>query len=330
MTDTLSTTIRYHDGMRFNIAPNGKRFVCKFMEPGFVSYKDVGGRLELLRKETLDRCMASIVGQPLIIGHTDVTRDNREELEHAVIDSWTYNAEDGWYYVEGPRPSDRACELIRCGWKPSSGYVVTRLLPGGMDHGIRYDQEIADLEFNHLAIVERPRYAGSDFRLNSQNMNIVKFLKKLVTRENGADGQPVETVKMEPTDISAETEIDIDGQKVRLNELFQTHLAETVASFTASPEDAFEVSGKMVTMGELVGAYRKKAARDNEQKLVADKLIADKAAADKAAADAEAAKGRENFQLLQGARLTPPKIDGGFSTTSNSLKEKCERGSKRY
>ena len=331
MSTIVATTLRRLDLERFNLAPNSRDFDCKFLEPGFVSYRDVpGGKLELLKKETIDRCMNSVIGTPLIIGHTDVDDTNRAELEQGVVKEWYFNSQDGWYYVKGTVDTEKAQELIKCGHKPSCGYRVVGLQVGGVDHGIRYDQEISDLEFNHLAIVERPRYAGSDFRLNSlvsnpTNMNVFKFLKKLVTRENDADGKPVESTKMEATEISAEAELTIDGKQVRLNSLVEAYKA---AQAVVSPEDALEIDGKQVTIAELADAHRKVAARGNaapaapagetdEQKLAREKLEKE-----------TRENGQSAFFALHSARIAPK--EGTYSTTAGSLKEKCELGSKRY
>ena len=347
MTDTLELPVaelRHQDGSRFNIASESRSFDCKFIEPGIVSYRDVGGKVELLRKETLDRCMASVVGNPLTIGHVHVTADNRTEVENGIVSEWKYNSEDAWYYVSGTADTEEAKEKMRANGKPSCGYRVLAVGPGGVYHGIRYDQEILDIQFNHLAIVERPRYEDCEFRLNSfpaatqSNMNVFKFLKRLVTRENGTDGKPVDTVKTESRDISGDTEVEIDGKKVRLNELFATYLKETEGAFTATPEDALEVSGKVVTMGELASAHRANVARENALKPAAPAAAPAASETEEAKAsrlETEAAAQRQNeadksaFLTLHAARSVP-KTDGGFSTNSGSLKEKCEAGAKRY
>ena len=332
---------RQQDGARFNIAAESRTFDCKFIEAGIVSYRDVGGKVELLRKETLDRCMATVVGNPLTIGHIHVTADNRTDVENGIVSEWKYNPDDAWYYVSGTADTEEAKAQMRANGKPSCGYRVIEVGPGGVYHGIRYDQEILDIEFNHLAIVARPRYEDCEFRLNQisainpSNMHVFKFLKRLVTRENGADGKPVDSVKMESRDISGDTEVEIDGKKVRLNELFDTYLKETAGVFTASPEDALEVSGKVVTMGQLAESHRAAAARENAlpAPVAAATVAAAEVPADKLAADAETARLNEantaSFLTLSAARSIP-KVDGGFSTSSGSLKEKCELGAKRY
>lgn len=325
--------VRHSLGERFNLAPNSRNFDCKFIEPGFVSYRDVGGHLELLRKETLDRCMASTVGNALIIGHTNVSPENRADLEHGIIHEWYYNAEDGWYYVKGTAETESAVKRIKDGWKPSCGYKVRELGEGGMDHGIRYDQEILDLEFNHLAIVERPRYAGSDFRLNHQksSMSLSKFFKRIVTKVAGADGNPVETVKTESAEIPADAEIEYQGQKYRLNELVAAY-PELSTPVVAGEGDEVEIDGKPVKVSVLAAAHKAKVERTNAApaKVVAPAVT--ETPEQKAAREADEAKTkRENelaFQNLQGARFAP--VKGGYSTTSGSLKEKVELGSKRY
>jgi hypothetical protein len=361
----LPQTLRTKDGDRFNIAADARSFDCKFLEPGFVSYRDTpGGKLELLRKETIERCMPTVVGNAVTLQHAEVTPENRTELENGIVKEWYYNSEDGWFWVKGTIDTEQAKSRINAGQRPSCGYKVLALGAGGVDHGIRYDQEITDLCFNHLAIVERPRYADAQFRLNSYNvsnptMKVFKFLKKLVTPTKGADDKPI---THEPRDISADTEIEIDGQKVRLNELFDAYMAETAEALTATPEDALEISGKVVTMGALTESFRKNKARANaitetpEQKAkreadAAKKKIEDEelasqrhnttvetaeekaAAAKKKLEDEEAAKrtnGITAFTTLNLARSAPVKTEGGYSTTSGSLREKCAAGAKRY
>lgn len=346
--------LRYVDADRFNIAPASKKFDCKFLEPGFVSYQDVpGGKMELLKKETIERAMESAVGIPVTVGHTMVTPETRASLEHGTVTGWYFNSDDGWYHVTGTIDTDEALNLIRAGQRPSCGFSVQDLGAGGRDHGIRFDQEITSLTFNHLAIVERPRYAGADFRLNSivsaiPTMNVFKFLRKLVTTKT-VDGKPVEETSTVSHEASGDTEVEIDGKMVRLNELFETYLKETAGAFTITPDTALEVSGKVVTMGELADAHRKNAARTNsttetpEQKAAREKLEADKKIADdqranelavankKKTDDEETARknGESAFFKLHTANATP-KIDGGFSTNSGSLKEKCERAKGRY
>ncbi len=343
MIATLTDTqVRYVAGdARWNIAPEGKKFRCKMIEPGLVSYVDQGGGIELLRKETIEKCLNSILGNPVTIGHVNVSESNRTEIENGVVEGAEPTAaDDGWFYVYGTVDTEQAKSLIRRGQAPSCAYRVTSFGPGGVYHGIRYDKEITGLEFEHLAIVEKPRYEGSQFRLNSltlavSTMNVLKFLRKFVTRENGADGKTVEVEKTETHEIPLDTELDIDGKKVRFNALLDLWKQGTQSVLTASMESEVEVGGEKYKMNELIECYKNsKTARENALKAEADKAaetarlnaLSDE---EKKAEKEKQEKKTNSFFTLHTARERV-QTDGGYSTSSNSLKEKVERGSKKY
>ena len=228
---------RARESDRFNIAADSRTFDCKFIEPGIISYKDQGGDIELLRKETIDRCIQSAVGNPLTIGHVWITSENRLKEEQGIITDVYYDPVDGWYHVRGTVDTPRAQKLLKLK-KPSCGYSVGEFGPAGTYHGIRYGKEIKDILFNHLAIVDNPRYEEATFRLNSvsnpTNMNVFKLLKRIVTRENGADGQIKETEKSESFDLPGDTEVtmSIEGkeQKMRLNDLGELWMKQTASA----------------------------------------------------------------------------------------------------
>jgi hypothetical protein len=253
---------------RFNLAPDGTKFKSRFIEPGLVSYRDTpGGGLELLRKETIDRCLATAIGNPLTIGHVYVNPENRLDVENGVVTGVSYNVEDGWYYCEGTVDTDQARSAIRGGQAPSCAYAVMSFGPGGTYHGIKFDREITDIVFQHLAIVEKPRYEGAIFRLNSitnQGKIMFKFLKKLVTRKNDADGKVTEAVETHASEVSGETTVEIDGQTVRLNDLASVWKTQKGQVFNAGAEDEFEIDGTAVRFHELVSAYRKHRCHEAE------------------------------------------------------------------
>jgi len=254
---------------RFNLAPDGTKFKSRFIEPGLVSYKDTpGGGLELLKKETIDRCLTTAIGNPLTIGHVRVTPENLSEVSKGFVTNVSYNAEDGWYYCDGTIDDGEARARIRGGESPSCAYAVMSFGPGGTYHGIKFDREITDIVFQHLAIVEKPRYEGAIFRLNAitnPSKNMFKFLKKLVTRKNGADGKEIEATETHASEVSGETTVEIDGVSVRLNDLASVWKTQKGQVFNAGADDEFEIDGTAVRFHALVDAYRK--ARCNEAEM---------------------------------------------------------------
>lgn len=259
LEEPTTTYLRIIDTDRFNFSGETK-FKSKFIEPGIVSYRDmVNGGIELLRKETIDRCLDTAIGNPLTIGHVDVSKVDRHTVENGVVQSVSYNPEDGWYYCEGTVDTDAAKAKMRAGKRPSCAYEVTSFGPGGVYHGIRYEREITGLKFQHLAIVEKPRYEDAVFRLNSfvsnSTTNMFKLFQKLADRLNG-----VEAKQEKVQEIPGETLVDVDGKSVRLNDLMTVWKTQKGQVFEASADDEVEVDGKRVRMHELVNCYRSYAA----------------------------------------------------------------------
>ena len=58
----------------------GRKFQSRFIEQGLCSYKGNGGKVILVKKETLDKFINTMIGVPVIINHQDVTDDNVKEV----------------------------------------------------------------------------------------------------------------------------------------------------------------------------------------------------------------------------------------------------------
>jgi hypothetical protein len=57
--------------------------------------------------------------------------------------------------------SDEAHEAIANGWKLSNAYNIKKQAEGGRWHNVEYSYEVLEGEYNHLAIVQTPRYGES-------------------------------------------------------------------------------------------------------------------------------------------------------------------------
>lgn len=149
----------------------GRKFISRFIQPGLVKIEGHG--IVLLKKETLDRSLSTIVGSPVIIQHTDVTEKNADELRCGVIANAQYNELDGWYYVDGIIWDEKAQELINKGWSVSCSYDFLAFNDeGGEENNIHYDKEFTQLNFTHLAIVDNPRYERANIVFNSKTFNV--------------------------------------------------------------------------------------------------------------------------------------------------------------
>lgn len=347
-------TIRHGRGERLNIAPSGKRYRCYFIEPGLVNYGDVGGDTELLRKETIERDLQTLIGCPLTKGHISL-RNNSRAVQHGCVDKVGYDASTGWFFCEGPLDTDEARALIRKNAKPSVGYKVTSFGVGGIHHNITFAREITGIKFHHLALVDNPRYEGADIRLNSKTQEkpaMFKWIRKVLRPAAEAGGQ--ETTVEEKGEIAPDATLEVNGQPVRLNDLVElkrTTDAKAVADAKTakeaalktdpadaerengiSGEDEIEVDGKPVRVNDLVKLYQD-STRANSTAETAEAKAAreakEKAERDAAQATRENA-GPRHFKVLGSARNTPPPIATERVNSAGSLSEQVALGASRY
>jgi len=198
--------------IRLNFVDGSRtRFKMRFLQPGVVSYAEMAdGGIELLEKSTIDAACDSFIGCPLQITHPN-------PKAHGKVDKVYFNSEDGWYWAEGTVETDEARVAIDKGWKPSCGYRVNKIGPGGTWHNVKYKSEIQQITFDHVALVTKPRYEDADVRLNSMKNNVIKWIKQLVMRENAS--VPAET----NVELAGDSEVEVNGKSVPLSVLISTY-----------------------------------------------------------------------------------------------------------
>lgn len=134
------------------------------MVEGLAEYAEPG--VEPIRiylgEEAIKNMNASFQGKPVYVDHVDeVNLENLEkEMDGVVVRSF-FNKLDGKNWVEFVVTTDRGKEAIRSGWKLSNAYVPKNFAQGGENHGVSYDKEVISGEYEHLAIVQNPRYEES-------------------------------------------------------------------------------------------------------------------------------------------------------------------------
>ncbi len=142
----------------------GRPFKSRFLQAGLVKY-DFG--VCLLKKETIDKFVNTFVGQPIIINHKD---DITEADRVGTINNIWFSPEDGWFWCDGIITDEKAIELIENGYNVSCQYRITDYADnteGKLHNANPYDKEILNGVFEHLAIVENPRYEDAFIAVNA-------------------------------------------------------------------------------------------------------------------------------------------------------------------
>lgn len=142
----------------------GRPFKSRFLQAGLVKY-DFG--VCLLKKETIDKFVNTFVECPVIIDHKDNLTDSDRV---GTIQKIWFSADDGWFWCSGIITDEKAIDLIENGYNVSCQYRITDYIDneeGKLHNANPYDKEILDGVFEHLAIVENPRYEDAFIAVNA-------------------------------------------------------------------------------------------------------------------------------------------------------------------
>lgn len=280
---------------RARIATNEKdwpsEYVCKFLEPGVVSYEDVNAGINLLRKEAILKMLPSFKGKPVINNHRDISPENfKEHAVGYVVDAWWDDAA-GWAFARMLITDDEAKELIQKGYSVSCAFKVKAPMgPGGEWHAVPYNEEILDGEFEHMAIVLTPRYEDAEILdpASGPSPALMVNSKKAVLKPNKEEkhmGLKQLFFRKKDQKENAKTPVDlekafveVDGERVPVAELMKAHNAKNAQDIDVASDDVFiDANGNEVTVGELVEAHRNSKKRmDDDKKDVDDKKEDDK------------------------------------------------------
>ena len=137
-----------------------KYYALHFGE-GVASYEATGQML-FISTDTAKKMDSTFVGKPVFVQHRPEydLETIQEQADGWVVRSF-YNPADGKHWAEILVVSDAGHEAIMNGWQVSNSYIVDETGPAGRWHDVPYDQEVLSASYDHLAIVDNPRYSES-------------------------------------------------------------------------------------------------------------------------------------------------------------------------
>lgn len=164
--------------------------LAEYQEPNGDAYR------VYLNEDTIRSMDASFRGRPIFVDHVDGVDDNLDDLKTSA-DGWVlksfYNEADGKHWVEFIIVSERGEAAIRKGMRLSNAYLPTSFKAGGVWNGISYQKEITGGEYEHLAIVQMPRYDESVIltpeEFKQYNQSQIQDLKRMSNSRNKENTQ---------------------------------------------------------------------------------------------------------------------------------------------
>lgn len=242
-------------------------------QDGVAEYKDLEGQpMVYIGSDAAKRMDRSFQGRPVFVLHEeDVDIANVQEADGIVVRSF-YNKADGNHWAEFLVYTDEAIEKLKQGWKLSNAYEVTNKVGSGNWHGVDYDFEVIDGEYEHLAIVPNPRYADSIVltpdEFKQYNLDKEAELQRLSNSQGESKMFKLfKKEKVKNSDELAQMSVILPKSKVEktVTQLVNEADEEAVRKEAkmANEDDKIKVGEKEMTVKELVDFYNEKC--ENEE-----------------------------------------------------------------
>lgn len=321
-----------------------KRYRALHITPGVVDYTD-GDQREtvLIKKPALDQMNRSFLGKPVfnfthkivdIENAFDFTSEEKEEHAVGLISNVGYDLESGYYFADMMIWDEETQENISNGYGVSNAYLP-EVGPSGEYNNVPYDEEVIGGEYDHMAVVENPRYGDVRIFENSKKRKQMKFT--LFSGKKKEDPPK----KKEETEMKLNSDsiiVSEDGSEVPISEMVEVYrnavdekkkeeeMKKKEEKETLNMEDTVEIDGKQVSLKELYDNYiSKKNAEPPTDEPLED--VVDEDLKKNAAEDKGKEKPNEHFKKIKvnadkGAKPDKIKI--------NTQKSRLQRGKSRY
>jgi len=276
----------------------GKVIKMPCMRKGLCAYPN---ETILVGQDALAQLAPTALGVPVVIEHPEqqITAENIGTLPvQGRVSGMEYDQANDLWIVEFVLDRQEGVDLLTNGWGVSTAWFGDEYRGGATLNNVSYDRELVAGRYEHLAIVQRPRYemAKGAIFLNSQPLQsdtqpvmiegqdekptthtgvipmIGKIFKKIVSKN--------ELKLNEGEEIC----IEIEGEEIPLSKIAEVlKAAKGPKKQKLSDEDEVEVEGEKMTVNELKSRYqaamgkgekpaeekpeeKKEAAKDSEEK----------------------------------------------------------------
>lgn len=145
-----------------NISQIPKRYYGRHFAPGVVNYPE-NKKMLYVSPEIAKQMDETFQGRPLFVEHIEGEVDLEtvnQEADGWVIRSF-YEPLDGSHWTEFLVISDDAHKKIEDGWTLSNSYIIEEEGDGGTWHNVVYDACVEKAYYDHLSLVDNPRYEES-------------------------------------------------------------------------------------------------------------------------------------------------------------------------
>ena len=248
-----------------------RRYFAKHMIQGVAGYKDFN---LYASNEAIKNMEKSFEGKPLVVDHQDIDHDNlKNQMDGIVVKSF-YNKWDGWHWVELLAITDEAVDAIENkGWKVSNCYTPRVLDTDGTYLNIAYDQVLEGGEYDHLALVENPRYEDS-IVLTAEAFKAYNEQKERQFISNSKVKKPKGKKMFEFfKKVKIENDLNPEELIVKLENGKEISISEAVTKLSNMTDETVIIEGQVFSFGELILNKEEEIKKAKEKEKLEDSYV---------------------------------------------------------
>ena len=242
----------------------------------------------LVSEKAIKEMDPTFAGLPVYVNHVDDVDPERnvEDADGYVIESF-FNKPDGKHWSKFIVITDDGHDAINKGWQLSNAYEISQNGPGGKWHGVEYLHEVLAGSYEHMAIVQKPRYTESiiltpekfkeyNLKLEGELLKLANSIdnknKKTKTKGDTSMLNFFKKEKVENSDELAEMSVVLPKSKKAvtltsiINDADQKEVDKDKEKM-ANGDEMVEIGDKKMSVNDMIEGYNNMAAykKKNEE-----------------------------------------------------------------
>ncbi len=264
----------------------GQIFYGMHFYPGVAQYDtDEGSFRVFVNESTIRKLNPSFAGRPVFVEHVEGVDEDVDQLRNEA-DGWVvesfFNEADGKTWCKFILVTERAFAAVRKGFKLSNAYLPQLVDRQATWNGVEYQKQVVGGEFEHLAIVNNPRYEESvimtpdEFKAYNAKLKteLIRLANSKSKKENKMGLKLFQRKKLENSIDIENTMVELPKSKKELSiaQLVNDHDAILNMNGYANEDHMVKVNDKdEMSVKELRDAYAAKCNELDEMKNAGEK-----------------------------------------------------------
>lgn len=248
-----------------------KVFYGLHFQSGICAYPENEGEVLYIPNEVAKDADTSFAGCPVYAGHHIIaTEETFKQSDGYVVESF-FNQADGFHWCKFVVTSKEGLECIDKGYKLSNSYMLERKGEGGIHRQVEYTNRVDSLKYNHLALVEHPRYEESiiltpeEFKkYNEDKIRATEAKRNSLSKKNNKKSQGAKMKTLNDIITNGKENLYNGDEEIKLSEVGD--LKVNVGGMDMPVKRAIEILNDIIDNEKEKMKNKKKKNMDDDEK----------------------------------------------------------------